>query len=294
MAQVIAAATEHEPIRRFHDRRQQESSRQRLTFGIAAAVMLVAFFQSAQIGDVNVGHLRDINKVFDYISETIPTLRLRYLGYDLADWFGRGRIWVSSMFDTILIAIVSTTFSAIAGFVLCFAASRNLVRNRFVTFVARRTLEIARGVPELVYAMIFVFAFELGPLPGVLAIAVHSAGSLGKLFSEVNENVAAKSLEGVRSVGGNWFDVIRYAVVPQVMPNFASYTLLRLELNVRAATVIGLVGAGGIGMELMTAIRQFHYTEISAISLMVVLVVVGMDWASEKIRHSLIGKENLV
>src|SRR5262249_57064908 len=94
-----------------------------------------------------------------------------------------------------------------------------------------------------------VFAFGLGPLPGVLAVAVHSAGGLGKLFSEVNENVDAASLEGVRAAGASWPQVMRFAVVPQVLPNFASYALLRFEINVRQATVLGFVGAGGIGEE---------------------------------------------
>jgi phosphonate transport system permease protein len=155
-------------------------------------------------------------------------------------------------------------------------------------------MEIARSVPELVYALIFVFSFGIGPFPGVLAIAIHSCGALGKLFSEVNENVDLGPTEGVTASGGNWFQMIRYAVVPQVMPNFLSYTLLRFEINVRAASVVGFVGAGGIGQELMASIRQFIYTDVSAIVLMLIVTVSMIDISCEKIRHRFIGREVLI
>jgi phosphonate transport system permease protein len=163
-----------------------------------------------------------------------------------------------------------------------------------VYFLFRRTLEVARAVPELVYALIFVFAFGLGPLPGVLAIAIHTAGALGKLFSEVNENIDSSSVEGVRAAGGNWFQVIRFAVLPQVLPNFASYALLRFEINVRAAAIIGFVGAGGIGQELFFVIRQFIYADVSAIVLMIIVSVCLIDITCEKLRHRWIGREQLL
>jgi phosphonate transport system permease protein len=141
--------------------------------------------------------------------------------------------------------------------------------------------------------MVFVFSFGLGPLPGVLAIGIHSAGALGKLFSEVNENIDMNLIEGVRATGANWFQIMRYAVLPQVLPNFFSYSLLRFEINVRAASIIGFVGAGGIGQELMFVIRQFVYTDISAIVLMIIFTVSIIDISCEKIRHAIIGKEVL-
>jgi phosphonate transport system permease protein len=154
-------------------------------------------------------------------------------------------------------------------------------------------MEMARTVPELVFALIFVYAFGLGPLPGVLAIAVHSMGALGKLFSEVNENINPGPMEGVRAAGGNWWQVIRYAVVPQVLPNLTSYTLLRFEINVRASSVVGFVGAGGIGQELYTVIRQFIYVDVSALVLLLVLTVALLDIICEHIRHRLIGAQAL-
>jgi phosphonate transport system permease protein len=229
--------------------------------------------------------------VWDYVRETIPSLRPATLGYDLAQWYAPGRVWLRQLGDTVLIAFVATLLSSAAALVLCFPASRNLVRSGVVYHAARRLLDLARGVPELVYAMIFVFAFRLGAFPGVLAIAVHSAGSLGKLFSEVNENVDPDPIQGIRSTGASWMQTMRYAVLPQVLPDFVSYSILRFEINVRAATVIGLVGAGGIGTELMVAIRQFHYTDVSAITLMIIALVAVLDRVCEALRLRLIGKE---
>jgi phosphonate transport system permease protein len=212
----------------------------------------------------------------------------------LGEWYwGLGK-WLNLLLDTVLIGFLGTLLGVLGASVLCFPASRNLMPRYSAYFLFRRTLEIARAVPELVYALIFVFAFGLGPLPGVLAIAIHSAGALGKLFSEVNENIDPSSVEGVRAAGGNWFQVIRYAVVPQVLPNFASYALLRFEINVRAAAIIGFVGAGGIGQELFFVIRQFVYTDVSAIVLMIMLGVCLIDITCEKLRHRWIGREQLL
>jgi phosphonate transport system permease protein len=143
----------------------------------------------------------------------------------------------------------------------------------------------------LVFALIFVYAFGLGPLPGVLAIAVHSMGALGKLFSEVNENITAGPGEGVRAAGGNWMHLVRYAVIPQVLPDFASYTLLRFEINVRASSVVGFVGAGGIGQELYSVIRQFIYVDISALVLLLIITVALIDITCEHLRRRLLGEQ---
>jgi phosphonate transport system permease protein len=186
---------------------------------------------------------------------------------------------------------VGTVLGGILALALCFPASRNLVENTGIYFAARRALEFCRTVPELVFALIFVFAFGLGPFAGVLAIAVHTAGSLGKLFAEVNENVDPRPIEGVRASGGNWPMIMRLGVVPQALPNYASYLLLRLEINVRGASALGLVGAGGIGQDLYVAIRQFEYTDISAIMLLLILTTSVIDIICETIRHRLIGHD---
>ena len=220
---------------------------------------------------------------------TLPVIRASSVAADLAEWYwGLGR-WLLMLLDTLLIAFVGTLGGAAVAFILCFPASRNLAANRVVYFACRRGLEVARTVPELVYALIFVYAFGLGGLPGVMAIAVHSAGALGTLFAEVNDNADLGPVDGVRAAGGSWAQAIGFGVVPQVLPNFASYTLLRFEINVRASAVIGFVGAGGIGQELYLVIRQFIYTDISAIVLLLVATVALIDIVCERLRHRMIG-----
>jgi len=175
------------------------------------------------------------------------------------------------------------------GFVLSFVSSSNLVTNRWLRGGARRFLEFCRTVPDIVFALIFVLAFGLGPVPGVLAIAIHSMGSLGKLFYEVVENIDRKPVDGAIASGASWMEVVRFAALPQVLPNFTSYTLLRFEINVRQASVLGFVGAGGIGLDLIEAIRKFYYNDVSAILLMLIITVMLIDFGTEKLRHRLIG-----
>ena len=162
---------------------------------------------------------------------------------------------------------------------------------RWVRNTVKRFLEFCRTVPGIVFALIFVIAFGLGPLPGVLAIAIHTAGALGKLFSEVVENIDMKPVEAAKSTGGNWPETVRFAALPQVLSNFASYTLLRFEINVREASVLGFVGAGGIGQDLIEAIRKFYYSDVSAILVMIIATVMVIDIVTAKLRHRLIGKE---
>jgi phosphonate transport system permease protein len=147
-------------------------------------------------------------------------------------------------------------------------------------------------VPEIVFALVFVVAFGLGPTPGVLALAIHTMGALGKQFAEVVENIDMKPVEGVTAAGGSFAQTVRFAVLPQVMAGFVSYALLRFEINVRGAAVMGFVGAGGIGMDLMEAIRKFYYSDVSAILVLVIATVVAIDLATERVRHRLIGLEH--
>jgi phosphonate transport system permease protein len=230
-----------------------------------------------------------IPRLGDYIVQTFPVLRWESLGADFAEWFWRWRVWLDLLIETMLIAFVATVLGVFGGFVLSFPASRNLAPNATVLWITRRYLEIARTVPELVWALIFVFCFSVGPLAGVLAIGLHAAGALGKLYSEVNENIDMRPLEGVKASGGTWFDQIRYGAVPQVMPNIISYTLLRFEINVRSSTIIGYVGAGGLGQEFRTAMSFQEYTDLSALFIIVLVTVVIIDWGSEKLRHRVIG-----
>ncbi|WP_046866593.1 phosphonate ABC transporter, permease protein PhnE [Microvirga massiliensis] len=210
---------------------------------------------------------------------------------DPAEWFWGLDKWLGLLAETILVAYLGTMLGGVAAFLLCFFAAANLMPRRILRTCVRRFLEFCRTVPEIVFALIFVIAFGLGAVPGVLAIAIHTAGALGKLFSEVVENVDLKPVEGVTSTGANWVQAIRFAVVPQVLSNFASYALLRFEINVRGASVMGFVGAGGIGQDLIEAIRKFYYADVSAILLLIILTVMLIDLATERLRHALLGLE---
>jgi len=150
---------------------------------------------------------------------------------------------------------------------------------------------VARTVPGIVFALIFVIAFGLGPMAGVLAIAIHSTGALGKLFSEIVENADMKPVEGVRSTGASWTSCMRFAVLPQVAAGYASYALLRFEINVREASVMGFVGAGGIGQELVVAIRKFYYSDVSAILVTIIITVFVIDITTGWLRGKLFGKD---
>jgi phosphonate transport system permease protein len=259
-----------------------------------SALFLLTVAGSWVLGEVSiVTGIVGLPGFFNYLREITPTLHAHSVLQDVGEWYwGLGR-WLTLLGDTVVMAFLGTLLGASGAFVLCFPASRTLTCHPVVYFLSRRVTEIARAVPELVYAMIFVFAFGLGPFPGVLAIAIHSMGALGKLFAEVNDNVDLRPMEGVQAAGANWYQMLRYAVVPQVLPGFLSYTLLRFEINVRAASVIGFVGAGGIGQELMFVIRQFVYTDISAIVLLIIVLVAFIDMGCEKLRHRVIGRENM-
>lgn len=270
--------------------------KQRRTGNILCVIMFMAALgASLYVGEVRVDKIiKDFPGLFSYVHGTLPDIHVKSAVHDIKEWYWAFPKWLSLLLDTVLIAFLATLIGSTGAFLICFIASHNLNRNRWIYFISRRIMELARSVPELVYALIFVFAFGLGPLPGVLAISIHSCGALGKLFSEVNENINMDHVEGVQAAGANWIQMIRYAVVPQVVPNYVSYTLLRFEINVRAASVIGFVGAGGIGQELMFVIRQFVYQDISAIVLMIICTVAVIDISCEKVRHLIIGKEALI
>jgi len=201
-----------------------------------------------------------------------------------AYWFYRAGTYATLLWQTIQMAIVSTIMGATIGFALSFPASRNLGAPPLIRAATRRVLEVARSIPQVVLAFILIWPFGIGPLAGILAIGIHTAGALGKLFSEINENADAKPADGIMATGGGWLAVVRYGYVPQVLPNFISYALLRFEINVRSSTIIGFVGAGGIGQEFRRVISFNIYEEVSAIAILIIVIVSVLDLTSEQIR----------
>ena len=281
-------------VARFQDRYAAMIRRKRWTDALFLLGFVVCLGLSAVVGDFDpVKIWNGLPRLHEFILKILPVLRWDSLGADLAEWFLPVKLWLKLLLETLLIAFLASVFGVCGAFLLSFPASRNLMRNKAILFASRRLLEVARTVPDLVYALIFVFCFGIGPMAGVLAIAVHTMGALGKLYSEANENIDMKPVEGLRAAGADWMQMLRYAVVPQVLPNHVSYTLLRFEINVRSSSIIGFVGAGGLGQEIRTAISFQYYTDISALFLIILLTVAGIDLVCERIRHGFIGREGL-
>lgn len=269
-----------------------EMARKRQTTWLGLVLLVLLVLGSGVVAEVRPGvFLENLPKFTAYLG------RLFYLDTgasvftDIGEWFWGFRKWGGQLGDTLLIAYLGTLLGTILAFATCFAAAANLTPQPGKRFAARRFLEFCRTVPEIVFALIFVVAFGLGPVPGVLAITIHTIGALGKLFAEVVENIDMKPVEGVIASGGTRWQAIRYGVVPQVLANFVSVALLRFEINVRGASVMGFVGAGGIGQDLIEAIRKFYYSDVSAILLMIIATVMLIDIGTERLRHRLVTME---
>ena len=277
------------PLSHAYGAAATERRRQLLIGAIALGAAVIA---SGVVAEVDLARMwANIHRMPEYIDRIFRLDDGRRVWMDVGDWMWGAGYWAILMGETVLIAYLGTLTGAIGGLALCFAASANLSPSPLVRGCARRCLEFCRTVPELVFALIFVQAFGLGPLPGVLAIAIHTIGALGKLFAEAVENIDMGPVEGISSCGASRYQAIRYAVMPQVASNLASYALLRFEINVRGAAVMGFVGAGGIGQDLIEAIRKFYYPDVSAMLVLIVLSVTVIDIATERLRHALLGWE---
>jgi phosphonate transport system permease protein len=279
-------------IRAHADLYRREMGAKRLRTLLGAAIFIACVVLAAIGSEVDPAKFAQNAWRFPkYILETMPTLRFGSLGADLKEWYWGLNGWLKLLWQTLLIAYIGTVLGAVGGFLLCFVAAANLGKSSWLRWGTRRFLEFCRTVPEIVFALIFVIAFGLGPLPGVLAIAIHTMGAMGKLFSEVVENIDMKPVDGMTAVGAGWWQMVRFAVVPQVLSNFASYALLRFEINVRGASIMGFVGAGGIGQDLIEAIRKFYFTDVSAILLLIIVTVMLIDYGTERLRHALLSLE---
>ncbi|MFC1942659.1 phosphonate ABC transporter, permease protein PhnE [Chloroflexota bacterium] len=190
--------------------------------------------------------------------------------------------------ETLQMAIMGTTFGAIIALPLSFLAARNITPYRPVYQSVRTFFDACRGINEIVWALIFVSMVGLGPFPGVLALSVHLTGALGKYYSETIESVNADMVTAIAATGANRIQTIYYGIIPQVKPLFFNYTFYYLEHSFRAATVLGLVGAGGIGIELITSIRLFKTHEVLTTLLVMVITVTIIDRLSAFVRMRLI------
>lgn len=267
-------------------------ARKRLRFALAAALFFAALVVAGIGSEVNLRTLftyfGNFISYFDRISRLDNGSRV---WIDFGEWFWGLRKWLKLLGETILISYVGTLIGTVFAFLLNFFAAENTSPGPWLRFAVRRLLEFARTVPGIVFALIFVIAFGLGPMAGVLAVAIHSTGALGKQFSEIVENADMKPVEGIRSTGAGWISCMRFAVLPQVVAGYASYALLRFEINVRESSVMGFVGAGGIGQEFVVAIRKFYYSDVSAILVMIIVTVFVTDIVTGWLRGRLFGKQ---
>jgi len=191
---------------------------------------------------------------------------------------------IKPVIETVQIALWGTTLAIILSIPLGIFAAQNTSPHPVVYQFTRMILNSLRAISEFIFALIFVAAVGLGPFPGVLALGIHSAGMLGKFYAEAIENVDRGAVEALEAAAAHKLQIIIYAVAPQVLPEFITYNLYRFEHNLRQATVLGMVGAGGLGFELITSMRLFKYQETATILLVILFTVTVVDYFSSKIR----------
>ena len=202
-------------------------------------------------------------------------------------------LFLNALAETLAIALLGTLTAAILAFPVGFLAAKNVVPNIFAHFAVRRFLDMIRGVDVLIWALIFINVVGLGPFAGILAIAVSDFGTFGKLFSEAIETADKRPVEGVLSTGGSHLHAIRFGLVPEIFPVIASQVLYYFESNTRSATIIGIVGAGGIGMHLTEQIRMLEWDKVSFLVLLILVAVAAIDWISAKLRFAVIGRSTV-
>tara|TARA_S200000501_G_scaffold313037_1_gene304270 strand:+ start:790 stop:1659 length:870 start_codon:yes stop_codon:yes gene_type:complete len=262
-------------------------------------ILLIGVTLSSKIIDINSSNLLNgIPRLGDYISQILPSLETSNLFLSSKDqgsiayWYFNLPKYLKLLFETFNMALLATIVGSTLALFFSFLAAKNTSPNSLVFFTIRRILEFFRGVPEIIFAILFVWVLGIGPLAGIIAMTLHTTGSLGKLFSEVHENSNNKPIEALKASGGNWLSEMKFGLLPQVLPNLISYVLLRFEINIRASTILGFVGAGGIGQELYLVINFNYYEEVSAIILLIILTVVSIDLFSGYLRKNIIGVEN--
>jgi phosphonate transport system permease protein len=217
------------------------------------------------------------------LAEGGPSL-LRLLGEMLPPDFANARDWLRPLIDTLAMSVAGTALAVSLSLPLAFLAARNTTPHPVVYQFARGLLNALRAIPELILGIIFVAAVGFGALPGVLALGLHSVGMIGKFFAEAIEHADEAPIEAARAAGATPLQVLLHGVIPQVLPQMADISIYRWEYNFRASTVMGMVGAGGIGFELMGSLRIMQYQEVSAILLVILLMVTLVDTFSSTLR----------
>lgn len=251
---------------------------------VSWALVLLVIGLSFQGSEVNLKALYDgLGNSWRYIFGDPARPRSGFFPPD----FSKGGIYLAQMLLTVKMAVLGTVGAILLALPLGFLAARNTTPNMVVYQITRRVLDLLRGLNEFVLALIFVAAVGLGPFPGILALVFHTAGILGKLFSEGIEDIDEGQVEAVRTTGAHPLQVLGRGVWPQIVPHILSMSMYRFESNVRAATVLGLVGAGGIGFYITEAIRGFDTRSACAIIIIILVTVFLLDFLSAKLRERL-------
>lgn len=198
--------------------------------------------------------------------------------------------YLVAMGETLSIAFLGTLLAAVLALPVSLLAARNIIPSVFLRFPVRRFLDSIRGIDTLIWALVWINVVGLGPFAGVLAIATSDFGAFGKLFSEAIEGADRKQVEGIRAAGGNKLQEIRFGLMPQVLPVLAGQVLYFIESNTRSATIIGIVGAGGIGLQLAEQIRVLEWQKVSTLILMILVAVAVIDLISNRLRFAIIGR----
>ncbi|WP_291731332.1 phosphonate ABC transporter, permease protein PhnE [Leisingera sp. F5] len=283
MADLTAARPGIEDIRQQYTAHTQ---RKRLYGGILLAIFVALMAAGFRTADArNAGSFADgFTRIFDYPAEVLAEASEK-----AAQLPGHVVHFFPALVETLNIAAASTLVGAAFGTLLSLLATRGMAPWPALIPLFRRISDICRAIPEIVIALVLIFVLGGGPVPAMIAIAIHTAGALGKLFSEVNENASLKPVEGLSSVGATWAQRMTLGVIPQVGPNYVSYALLRFEINIRASAILGFVGAGGIGYELKNAMSwgQGRYDEAAAIFLLLFVTIVAVDQLSGILRDRL-------
>lgn len=274
---------------------QRVRAKQKCETLIWSLTLVIIYLGAGSIAEFNLHTVFiSIPHFFDYLVETIPVLHWHKLLADghtegsLAYWGYRLPIQLPLIWETLQLAVASTIMSVLVAIILAFFAANNTQSPSWLRLFIRTFVAFLRTMPELAWAVMFVMAFGIGAIPGFLALALHTIGSLTKLFYESLETVSDKPVRGLAACGADKLQRMRFALWPQVKPIFLSYSFMRLEINFRQSTILGLVGAGGIGQELMTSIKLDRYDQVSMTLLLIIIVVSLLDYTSGKLRKRVV------
>jgi phosphonate transport system permease protein len=256
---------------------------QRLLMAAGASAFLLLIVAMAQLGFFDSKFVEGVGKLGDIVGLMLPP--------HPGDW-SHVRLYLMSLVETIAIALLGTLGASVLALPLALLAARNVVAARLLRFTTRRSLDIIRSIDILIWALIWINVVGLGPFAGVLAIMTSDTGNFGKLFSEAIEAADRKPREGIVASGGGAILGIRFGILPEVFPVLASQVLYFFESNTRSATIIGIVGAGGIGLHLAEAIRTLELKQASFIILLILVAVAAIDIVSNQLRFALIGRRS--